>query len=263
MSKQKVEGSLMANRLIDKIALVTGAAGGLGRAYALAFAKEGARLIVTDVEASGLEETATMLKAQGAFCSAHVFDLAVEKQIHEFGAGIGRAQPRLDVLINNAGIAYGEITRGFEKLSQEKWLRYLAVNTVAPLLLAQALRPLLARAHGLIINQSSMAANVPATAYGLTKAALNAMTYGMANAFGADGIRVNAIAPGLMETPASNAHLTPEQVARVKSMQLVPLHGTAEDIASLGVFLASEEGRFINNDIISCDAGNRMRGYRG
>jgi 3-oxoacyl-[acyl-carrier protein] reductase len=253
----------MANRLTDKIVLVTGAAGGLGRAFALAFAKEGARLIVTDVEASGLEETAALLKAQGAFCSSHRVDLAVEREIQDFGAEIGRAQPRLDVLINNAGIAYGEITRGFEKLSQEKWLRYFAVNTVAPLILAEALRVPLAKARGLIINQSSMASYVPATAYGITKAALNAMTFGMANAFGADGIRVNAIAPGIMETPASFAHLTQEQITRIKSMQLVPLHGTAGDIAALGVFLASEEGRFINNDIISCDAGNRMRGYRG
>jgi 3-oxoacyl-[acyl-carrier protein] reductase len=253
----------MANRLTDKIVLVTGAAGGLGRAFALAFAKEGARLIVTDVEMAGLEETAALLKAQGAFCSSHRVDLAVEKEILEFGAQIGRAQPRLDVLINNAGIAYGEITRGFEQLSQEKWLRYFAVNTVAPLILAQALRKPLAEAHGLIINQSSMASYVPGTAYGVTKSALNAITFGMANAFGADGIRVNAIAPGIMETPASFAHLTQEQITRIKGMQLVPLHGTAEDIAALGVFLASQEGRFINNDIISCDAGNRMRGYRG
>jgi 3-oxoacyl-[acyl-carrier protein] reductase len=253
----------MANRLTDKIVLVTGAAGGLGRAFALAFAKEGARLIVTDVEASGLDETAALLEAQGAFCSSHRVDLAVEKEIQDFGAEIGRTQPRLDVLINNAGIAYGEITRGFENLTQEKWLRYFAVNTVAPLILAQALRKPLAEARGLIINQSSMASYVPATAYGLTKAALNAMTFGMAHAFAADGIRVNAIAPGIMETPASNAYLTSEQVERVRGMQLLPLHGTALDIAALGVFLASDEGRFINNDIISCDAGNRMRGYRG
>jgi 3-oxoacyl-[acyl-carrier protein] reductase len=253
----------MANRLTDKIVLVTGAAAGLGRAYALAFAQEGARLIIADIEVRGLEETATMLKSQGAFVSSHCFDIGIEKEIHDFGAQLCRTQQRLDVLINNAGIAYGEIARGFEKLSQEKWLRYLAVNTIAPLLLAQALRPLLAQAHGLIINQSSMAANVPATAYGVTKAALNAMTFGMAHSFAADGVRVNAIAPGIMETPASNAFLTAEQVARVKAMQLLPLHGTAQDISSLGVFLASEEGRFINNDILSCDAGNRMRGYRG
>src|SRR6266403_365255 len=194
----------MVNRLTDKIVLITGAAGGLGRAFALAFAKEGARLIVTDLEASGLEETAALLKAQGAFCSSHRIDLAVEKEIQDFGAEISRTQPRLDVLINNAGIAYGEITRGFENLTQEKWLRYFAVNTVAPLILAQALRKPLAQARGLIINQSSMASYLPATAYGLTKAALNAMTFGMANAFGADGIRVNAIAPGIMEKAASS-----------------------------------------------------------
>jgi len=215
------------------------------------------------MEMAGLEETAALLKAQGAFCSSHRVDLAIEKEIQDFGVQISAAQPRLDVLINNAGIAYGEITRGFEKLSQEKWLRFFAVNTLAPLLLAQALRAPLAQAHGLIINQSSMASYVPGTAYGVTKAALNAMTFGMANTFGADGIRVNGIAPGIMETPASFAHLTQEQITRIKSMQLVPLHGTAVDIAALGVFLASDEGRFINNDIISCDAGNRMRGYRG
>src|SRR3984893_18092626 len=152
----------MGNRLTDKIVLVTGAAGGLGRAFALAFAKEGARLIVTDVEMAGLEETAALLKAQGAFCSSHRVDLAVEKEIQEFGAQIGRAQPRLDVLINNAGIAYGEITRGFENLTQEKWLRYFAVNTVAPLILAQAMSKPLAQAPGVNINQSSMDSYLPA-----------------------------------------------------------------------------------------------------
>src|SRR5260370_7308939 len=103
----------MANRLTDKIVLVTGAAGGLGRAFALAFAKEGARLIVTDVETSGLEETAALLKAQGAFCSSHRVDLAVEKEIQDFGAQISRAQPRLDVLINNPAIPSAHTTPPF------------------------------------------------------------------------------------------------------------------------------------------------------
>jgi 3-oxoacyl-[acyl-carrier protein] reductase len=164
--------------------------------------------------------------------------------------------------VNNAGIAYGEITTAFETLSQEKWLRYFCVNTVAPLILAQALRAALAAARGTILNLSSMASYVPATAYGVTKAALNAMTYGMANVFGGEGIRVNAIAPGLMETPASNQHLPPETQARIQGMQLLKLHGTADDIASLGLFLASDEGRFIDCEIVSCDAGNRMRGFR-
>src|SRR5690606_18549659 len=143
---------------------------------------------------------------------------------------------------------------GFVELSQEKWLRFLSINTVAPLLLGQALRPALAKARGAIVNISSMASYVPATAYGVTKAALNAMTYGMAQTFGADGIRVNAIAPGIMETPASKAQLPPETYARIQAQQALQLHGTAEDIASLCVFLASEQARFITCEIVACDA---------
>jgi NAD(P)-dependent dehydrogenase (short-subunit alcohol dehydrogenase family) len=97
----------------------------------------------------------------------------------------------------------------------------------------------------------------------VTKAALNAMTFGMAQVFGSDGIRVNAIAPGIMETPASRASLPPGTYERVQSQQVLKLHGTAEDIASLGLFLASDDARFITCEIAHCDAGNRLRGWRG
>jgi 3-oxoacyl-[acyl-carrier protein] reductase len=250
-------------RFADRLVLITGAAGGMGRTFGQRFAAEGARLILTDVEQPGLEETAALIRAQGAECTTHRVNLSSESEILEFAAGVCSRHARLDVLVNNAGMAYGEITTGFEKLSQEKWLRYLSVNTLAPLILAQALRAPLAAARGVVLNMSSMASYVPATAYGVTKAALNAMTYGMANVFAVDGIRVNAIAPGLMETPASNANLAPETQARIQGMQLLKLHGTADDIASLGLFLASDAGRFIDCEIISCDAGNRMRGWRG
>jgi 3-oxoacyl-[acyl-carrier protein] reductase len=92
---------------------------------------------------------------------------------------------------------------------------------------------------------------------------LNSLTYGMAQAFGADGIRVNAIAPGIMETPASKDQLPPETYARIQGMQLLKLHGTAEDIAALALFLASDDARFITCEIVSCDAGNRLKGWRG
>jgi 3-oxoacyl-[acyl-carrier protein] reductase len=253
----------MSKRFAGKVVLVTGAADGLGRGYALGFAREGASLLIVDIEPKGLAETAAKIGALGVACASFQVDLSVERELLDCAAKVCHQFPRLDVLINNAGIAYGEITSSFEQLSQRKWLHYLAVNTVAPLLLAQALRAPLAAAQGLIINQSSMASNVPANAYGLTKAALNAMTYGMAYSFGADNIRVNGIAPGIMETPASKAALTPEQVARARGTQLIKGEGTPDDIVNLGLFLASTEGRFINNDIISCDAGSRMRGYRG
>jgi 3-oxoacyl-[acyl-carrier protein] reductase len=253
----------MSKRFSGRVVLITGAAGGLGRASALRFAAEGAHLVLTDVNEEGLGVTAAEIRRAGASCSTHGVDLAVEAAIKAFGARICNEHPALHVLYNNAGVAYGEINGPIDSLSQEKWLRFLSINTLAPLFLGQALRPALAKAKGVIINQSSMASYVPGVPYGVTKAALNAMTYAMASAFGADGIRVNAIAPGLMETPANKSGLSAETYARIQGMQMLKLHGTADDIASLAIFLASDEARFINCEVVGCDAGNRVRGWRG
>ena len=252
----------MDTGLKGKLVLVTGGAAGLGRAIALAFAEQGANLILVDINEQGLADASGEIRNLGVNCETHKLDLSVENDIKAFGAKICTDHGALDVLINNAGLAYGEIAQGFEHLSLEKWLSFLTINSIAPLLLGQALRPALSRARGLIINQSSMAANVPATAYGVTKATLNSITFGMASQFGADGIRVNAVEPGIMETPANKAGLPDETYKRVQGMQLLPLHGTADDIANLHVFLASKQGRFINNEIVLCDAGNRLRGWR-
>ncbi|WP_295635782.1 SDR family oxidoreductase, partial [Novosphingobium sp.] len=132
----------------------------------------------------------------------------------------------------------------------------------APLLLAEAVRPSLAAAKGLIINQSSMASFNPATAYGITKAALNLFTHAMATQFAADEIRSVAIAPGLMQTEAARSGVEDANWERLKAMQQVKRQGTAEDIANLGVFLASDEGSFINSQVVPCDGGNAMRGFR-
>lgn len=253
----------MRKRFTDRIVVITGAAGGLGRALAIGFAGEGARLILTDVAADGLPETSALVREAGGDCSIHRFDLAVEQDVQKFGADICAVHPRVDVLFNNAGIAYGEITQSVETVGLEKWLRYLAINSIAPLLLGMALRPALAAAKGVILNQSSMAAYMPSTIYGVTKATLNSLTYGMAQVFGADGIRVNAIAPGMMETAASNAGLPPDTQARIQAMQPLKLHGLPEDIVALALFLASDDARFITSEIVHCDAGNRIRGWRG
>jgi len=252
----------MAKRFIDKRVMITGAAGGMGLAFARGFAAEGATLILTDINASSLTNAASILREEGVECIECVADLSSESDLLRLSEKARAHGPTLDVLINNGGIAYGDVAHQFERLSQAQWLHYLSVNTLAPLLLAQTLRPLLAAARGVVLNISSMASYMPGTAYGVTKAALNAITYGMASAFGSDSIRVNAIAPGLMETPAALTSLPPGTLERVQGAQMLKLRGEAADVASLALFLASDEARFVTCEVISCDGGNRMRGWR-
>lgn len=252
----------MSEQAEGRVVVVTGAAGGLGRAIALAFARSGATLLLVDIPAEGLAETARLISDAGGSAEAFAADLSDETEIAALGAAITASYARVDVLVNNAGLAYGEIAHSFLGVSQRKWLHWFSINSLAPLLVAEALRPGLAAASGLVINQSSMASFQPGTAYGVTKATLNAMTHGMASNLAADGIRVVGIAPGLMETPASVASLPEETFSRVRSMQLVKRPGTPEDIAGLALFLASDAGRFINNETIMIDGGNQLRGWR-
>lgn len=257
----------MGKRYQGKVAVVTGAAAGLGRALALGYAREGAELVVLDIETNGLEETATMVRDLGAQATAWDIDLSQEERILAVAGEIRAAFPRIHLLYNNAGAAYGEVNAPIEQVSMARWQFFLALNTLAPLILGQALRPSLAAAakadgQACVINQSSMAAYQPAGVYGVTKAALNQITFGMATNFGGDGIRVNAIAPGLMETPASNAALPEDLRARLQAGQKIAGHGTAEDIVALGLFLGSDEARFITCEVMHCDAGHGLRGWR-
>lgn len=248
----------MAGEFAGKTVLVTGGAAGLGRAYALRFGGEGAHLILADIDEAGMAGTKALVEDAGGTAECHRCDMSSEADIQAMGG----VTQKLDVLINNAGLHMGEIARGFFGLGMAKWQHFYAVNVIGPLLLAEALRPALKVAKGLIINKSSMASYQPQTAYGITKASLNVFTHAMAAQFGADEIRCVAIAPGLMATEAAERGVEADNWDRIKAMQAVKRQGTAQDIANLGYFLASSQGSFINNQVILCDGGNQMRGFR-
>jgi 3-oxoacyl-[acyl-carrier protein] reductase len=252
----------MAGQFAGKTVLVTGGAAGLGRAYALRFGGEGAHLILADINEAGMAAVKAEVEAAGGSAECHRCDMASEADIAALGAAVCAGHPRLDVLINNAGLHMGEIARGFFGLGQAKWQHFFAVNVIGLLLLAEAVRPALRAAKGLIINKSSMASYQPQTAYGMTKATVNVFTHAMSAQFGADEIRCVAIAPGLMATEAAERGVEADNWERLKGMQAVKRQGTAEDIANLGYFLASPEGSFINNQVILCDGGNQLRGFR-
>ena len=252
----------MGKRFEGKVVVVTGAAGGLGRALALGYAREGGELVLVDIEPKGLEETAAMVRDLGSKASTFIADLSKEAAIDALGADILAAFPKVDVLYNNAGAAYGEVNTPIDTIPMERFQFFLTLNTLSPLYLARALRPGLKAAQGCVINQSSMAAYQPAVVYGVTKSALNQLTWGMARMFGGDGIRVNAVAPGLVETEASNASLGEATQSHIRSLQMIKAHGTPDDIVNLGLFLSSHEARFITAEVMHCDAGHPYRAWR-
>lgn len=256
----------MSRRYEGKTVVVTGAAAGLGRALALGYAREGGELVLLDIDTKGMDETAAMVRELGAVCSTHTIDLSKEEEINAVGAAICAAHPKVHVLYNNAGIAYGEVNTPIDRVPLDKFQFFMMVNTFAPLYLARALRPSLAAAAkksgACVINQSSMASYQPAVVYGVTKAALNQLTWGMARMFGSDGIRVNAVAPGLMETENSASGLGAEKHAEIRKLQMISEVGNPEDIVQCGLFLGSDDARFITSEIIHCDAGHPYRAWR-
>jgi NAD(P)-dependent dehydrogenase (short-subunit alcohol dehydrogenase family) len=256
-------------RLKDKVAIVVGAGQtpgeglGNGRATALLFAKEGARVLAVDRDTLSLEETREQIEGAGGVCTTQHADILKEGDCEEIARACVRAFGRIDILHNNVGI--GTHDSSIVKLDTSAWDNIMDTNLKGMALTCKHVLPVMRRQRGgAIVNVSSIAAIVsyPLIAYKVSKAGVNALTQLIASSGAKYGIRANAIMPGLINTPmAIEGHSTAlnvprEELIRRRDAQ-VPLGkmGTAWDVAYAALFLASDEAGFITGVIIPVDGG--------
>ncbi|MFO7478752.1 MAG: SDR family oxidoreductase [Methyloceanibacter sp.] len=244
-------------RLEGKIALVTGAGAGIGRAMAETFAREGAVVAVADRDGKAAQDVAeAIVKANGA-ASAHEADVTDTPQIKVLMETIGARHGRLDVLVNNAGV--GERS-DFRHLSDDAWDRVWKTNLDGTVRCAREAFDLLrASGNACVINLSSVMATKHTrqmAVYSATKGAVSALTRSLAVEYAPYGIRVNALVPGYVETALIGRYLSNPMIAKALLTQ-TPLRrfGTPQDIANAALFLASDEAGYITGASLNVDGG--------
>lgn len=247
--------------LNDKRVMVTGAAGGLGRAFAQAFADAGARIVVADVNIGGAEETAQMITDGGGEAHACRADVVDASSLAALAAHARDRLGGLDCLVNNAGIYAGLARKSFETISENEWDRVMAVNVKGAWMAIKATTPLLRQAGGgTIINISSatvMSGSPLWLHYVSSKGAVIAMTRALARELGDDNIRINALAPGFTLTEASldlMENATEYGVARGAIKRAAGPH----DMVGAALFLASPHAAFITGQTLIVDGGRQF-----
>ncbi|HET7560150.1 MAG TPA: SDR family oxidoreductase [Limnochordia bacterium] len=246
----------------DRVVLITGAGSGIGRAAAERFAGEGAKVVVTDLNAGAAEATATALTAAGAQAMAVSGDVADEGQSRKMVEAGTERFGRIDILFNNAGI--GCVGR-VDETAIEEFDRVLRVHVRGTYLMCQAVLPqMMARKAGVILNMSSAIAAIglaQRAAYGAAKTAIMGLTRCMAVDYTPMGIRVVALAPGTINTPFVQNYLKESYadpaaaLEQIKKRQLTGDLGTPEDVANAAVFLTSDEARLVIGSALFVDGG--------
>lgn len=241
-----------------KVALVTGAGRGIGKAIAMRLVKGGMNVSICDVSEDTLKEAQADLERMGSDARAFNCDVTDSAKVADMFKGVEDHYGRLDVLVNNAGIT---IDRLLMRMSDEDWEKVLAVNLTSVFNCTRsAIRGMISRKYGRIVSVSSvigLMGNVGQANYAATKAGIIGFTKSVAREVAPRGITVNAVAPGYIDTPMTQAL---SEKAKQQLFDMIPSKklGTVDDVASVVAFLASDEARYITGQVIGVNGGIYM-----
>ena len=249
--------------LMGKVGLVTGAGGGIGRAIAEAFAREGARVVVADFNADSGQETVSRIQEAGGDAVLAVADVSNEDAVKEMIATAVNQYGALDIACNSAAVSRGSgLIHEFERSVFDDTLTYCLTNTW--LCMKHELEVMLAAGKGSIVNISSNASlrgQPYNTAYEAAKGGVNILTKSSAAEYGARGIRINAVSPGVIRTPGVEQYFEeqPKIAEGLKKAAVMGRIGEPEEIAAAVVFLCSDQASFITGQILSVDGCAAVR----
>jgi 3-oxoacyl-[acyl-carrier protein] reductase len=241
--------------LQDRVALITGAGRGIGKAIALNLARQGATVVINDLKLEQTQNAVEEITALGATATGMAADVSSAAQVAELIDGVMATYGRLDILVNNAGITQDQILL---RMSDEQWDRVLTIDLKSVFLCSRAaVKHMLKARWGRIISLASvvgLVGNIGQSNYAAAKAGIVGFTRSLAREVGTRGITVNALAPGFIETDMT-AQLPEKQRQELAARIPLGYLGSPEDVANTAGFLASEEARYITGHVITVDGG--------
>ena len=248
------------SRFDGKVSIVTGSGGGIGEAYARALAAEGASVVVADINAEGAERVAKDIVAGGGTALAVAVDVSDEASTKAMAAATVGAFGGIDHLVNNAAIFGGMKLDFLFTVDWAYFQRFMAVNMHGALLCTRAVwESMAARGGGAVVNQSSTAAWLYSGFYGLAKVGVNGITQQLAHELGGSGIRVNAIAPGPIDTGAARSTVPATMMEQIVGGLPLERMGTPADLVPMVLFLLSDDAGWVTGQIFNVDGGQIIR----